>query len=84
MIPFRKIVKSARKGQNYREKLVIYEESNFSTARKQTQRFMQANFFFNPKQRSEFLGEMLYNDIINFLNEDNIVVENLKYVYTKN
>ena len=45
---------------------------------------MQANFLFNPKQRSEFLGEMLYNDIINFLNEDNIVVENLKYVYTKN
>lgn len=31
---------------------------------------------FHAKQRSKYLGEMLYNDIVNFLNEDNIVVEN--------
>lgn len=31
---------------------------------------------FHSEQRSKYLGEMLYNDIVNFLNEDNIVVEN--------
>lgn len=53
-------------------KLDIYEESNFATARKLARRIKNASNGFEPKQRSKYLGEMLYNDIFKFLNEDNI------------
>lgn len=54
------------------QKLDIYEESNFATARKLAKRIEKDNKPFEPKKRSKYLGEMLYNEIFNFLNEDNI------------
>lgn len=54
------------------QKLDIYEESNFATARKLAKRIEKDNKPFEPKKRSKYLGEMLYNEIFKFLNEDNI------------
>lgn len=76
LIPLEDLFNHRGEDKTIEEKLAIYEESNFATARKLARRIMQANGSFNPKQRSKYLGEMLYNDIVNFLNEDNIVVEN--------
>lgn len=76
LIPLEDLLNHRGEDKTIEEKLTIYEDSNFATARKLVRRIMQANGSFNPKQRSKYLGEMLYNDIVNFLNEDNIVVEN--------
>lgn len=46
-----------------------------SCNKKLARHIRQANGSFNPKQRSKYLGEMLYNNIIIFFNVDNIVVE---------
>lgn len=54
------------------QKLDIYEESNFATARKLAKRIEKDHKPFEPKKRSKYLGEMLYNEILKFLNEDNI------------
>lgn len=53
-------------------KLDIYEESNFATARKLARRIKRTSNNFEPKQRSKYLGELMYNEIFKFLNEDNI------------
>ena len=76
MIPLENLLNQRGEDKTIEEKLAIYEDSNFATARKLARRIMQANESFNPKLRSKYLGEMLYNNIVNFLNEDNIVVEN--------
>lgn len=76
LIPLEDLLNQRGEDKTIEEKLAIYEDSNFATARKLARRIMQANESFNPKLRSKYLGEMLYNDIVNFLNEDNIVVEN--------
>ena len=76
LIPLENLLNQRGEDKTIEEKLAIYEDSNFATARKLARRIMQANGSFNPKLRSKYLGEMLYNDIVNFLNEDNIVVEN--------
>lgn len=52
-------------------KLDIYEESNFATARKLAKHIIKDNNPFDPKKRSRYLGDMLYNDILCFLNESN-------------
>ena len=52
-------------------KLDIYEESNFATARKLAKHIIKDNNHFDPKKRSRYLGDMLYNDILCFLNESN-------------
>lgn len=57
------------------DKFGIYEESNFATARKLAKRILKNNGSFDPKKRSKYLGEMLYNDIFQFLNENNIIEE---------
>ena len=73
LIPLEDVLNQRGEDKTIEEKLAIYEDSNFATARKLARRIMQANESFNPKLRSKYLGEMLYNDIVNFLNEYDII-----------
>lgn len=57
-----------------KDKIGVYEDSNFATARKLAKRIEKENGLFDSKKRSHYLGSMIYDDIVNYLNEANIRV----------
>lgn len=57
-----------------KDKIGVYEDSNFATARNLAKRIEKENGVFDSKKRSHYLGSMIYDDIVNYLNEANIRV----------
>lgn len=72
LVPLEKGLNERCKAKNVQEKIIIYKDSNFATARKLANRIEKRNGIFDSKKRSSYLGKMLYDDIVNYLNEENV------------
>lgn len=72
LIPLEKGLNDRCEDNIVQDKIKIYEDSGFSTARKLAKRIEKDDGIFDSKKRSSYLGKMLYDDIVNYLNEGNI------------
>lgn len=72
LIPLEKELNARCDNKTIQEKIEVYEDSNYATARKLAKRIENADGVFDSKKRSHYLGKMIYDDIMNYLNEENI------------
>lgn len=72
LIPLEKGLNDRCEDNIVQDKIKIYEDSGFSTARKLAKRIEKDDGIFDSKKRSSYLGKMIYDDIVNYLNEGNI------------
>jgi len=62
LIPLEERLNTRCKDKPIEEKLPIYDESSFTLARGIVKRFQGKEF--KPESRTEYLAELLYNDIL--------------------
>ena len=72
LIPLEKGLNDRCEDNIVQDKIKIYEDTGYSTARKLAKRIEKDDGIFDSKKRSSYLGKMLYDDIVNYLNEGNI------------
>ena len=72
LIPLEKGLNDRCEDNLVQDKIEIHEDSGISTARKLAKRIEKDDGIFDSKKRSSYLGKMLYDDIVNYLNEGNI------------
>lgn len=75
LIPLEKGLNERCDNKTIQEKIEVYEDSNYATARKLAKRIENADGVFDSKKRSLYLGKMIYDDIVNYLNEENLKVK---------
>lgn len=78
LIPLEEDLNHVCDNKSYKEKLGIYENSNFATARRLAKRIKNDNGNFDPRNRSVYLGKLLYENITNYVKEDNLL--NLSFI----
>ena len=78
LIPLEEDLNHVCDNKSYKEKLGIYENSNFATARRLAKRIKKDNGNFDPRNRSVYLGKLLYENITNYVKEDNLL--NLSFI----
>lgn len=74
LIPLESTLNERCEDWTIKDKIGVYEDSNFATARNLAKRIEKENGVFDSKKRSHYLGSMIYDDIVNYLNEANIRV----------
>ena len=75
LIPLEKGLNERCDNKTIQEKIEVYDDSNYATARKLAKRIENADGVFDSKKRSLYLGKMIYDDIVNYLNEENLKVK---------
>ena len=75
LIPLEKGLKERCDNKTIQGKIEVYDDSNYATARKLAKRIENADGVFDSKKRSLYLGKMIYDDIVNYLNEENLKVK---------
>lgn len=65
LLPLEESINNNLKDKGLEEKIKAYEKSNFSSTRQFAERYKDKVNTFNPKKRTEFLGKLIYDSILN-------------------